>query len=35
MNSVYDFPATLPTCEMWQGIIKALLIESKPGLGEL
>lgn len=35
MNRVRIFPATLPTCEMWQGIIKALLIESKTDLGEL
>lgn len=35
MNSMYNFPATLLTCEMWQGIIEALLIDSKPGLGEL
>lgn len=35
MNCVYDFPAALPACEMWQGIIEAPLIESKPGLGEL
>lgn len=35
MNRVHIFAATLPTCAMWQDIIKALLIESKTGLGEL